>query len=79
MNTKFRKQKRDNRYNINLNDDESQLFEIVAKFTGVNTGTILRQLAVKQAIVTLIADDIAEEFNLEHLLKKGAQEHLSGS
>ncbi|WP_180060723.1 hypothetical protein [Acinetobacter sp. YH12135] len=75
----MRKQKRDNRYNINLTDDESQLFEVVSKLTGVNPGVILRQMAMKQAIATLIAEDIQEEFNLEEYLKKGASDHLSRS
>ncbi|WP_349929233.1 hypothetical protein ABJ384_05015 [Acinetobacter sp. A1-4-2] len=75
----LRKQKRDNRYNVNLTDDESQLFEIVAKLTGVTPGVILRQLLMKQALATLIAEDIQEEFNLEHYLRKGAADHLSRS
>ncbi|MCW1388152.1 hypothetical protein OLN67_15960 [Acinetobacter baumannii] len=75
----LRKQKRDNRYNVNLTDDESQLFEIVAKLTGVTPGVILRQLLMKQALATLIAEDIQEEFNLENYLKKGASDHLSRS
>lgn len=75
----LRKQKRDNRYNVNLTDDESQLFEIVAKLTGVTPGVILRQLLMKQALATLIAEDIQEEFSLEQYLRKGAADHLSRS
>lgn len=73
------KQKRDNRFNVNLTDDESQLFEIVAKLTGQKPGIIIRQLVMKQALATLIADDISDDFNLEQFLSKGAQDHLSRS
>ena len=73
------KQKRDNRYNVNLTDDESQLFEAVAKLTGVNPGVILRQMIMKQALATLIADDFQDDFNVETYLNKGALDHLSGN
>ncbi|MGR8034815.1 hypothetical protein [Acinetobacter baumannii] len=75
----IKKQKRDNRYNVNLTDDESQLFEIVSKLTGVNPGVILRQLVMKQALALLIAEDVQENFNLDRYLKKGASDHLSRS
>ena len=74
----LKKQKRDNRYNVNLTDDESQLFQIVSKITEINPGVILRQLVMKQALATLIAEDV-QDFNLEHYLKKGTEEHLSRS
>ncbi len=32
----LKKQKRDNRYNVNLTNDESDLFKIVSRLTGVN-------------------------------------------
>lgn len=75
----LRKQKRDNRYNINLTDSESDLFIAVSKLTGVNIGVILRQLVMKQALTTLIAEDVQEEFNLDQYLNKGASDHLSRS
>lgn len=73
------KQKRDNRYNVNLTDSEADLFIAVSKLTGVNVGVILRQLVMKQALATLIAEDIETDFNLESYLNKGAQDHLSRS
>lgn len=76
---KFNKQKRDNRYNLNLTDDESQLFEAVSKLTGISPGIILRQMVMKQAIITLIAEDIEQDFNLEEWIIKGAESHLSRS
>lgn len=76
---KFNKQKRDNRYNLNLTDDESQLFEAVSKLTGISPGIILRQMVMKQAIITLIAEDIEQDFNLEEWITKGAESHLSRS
>ena len=76
---KFHKQKRDNRYNLNLTDDESQLFEAVSKLTGISPGIILRQMVMKQAIITLIAEDIEQDFNLEEWITKGAESHLSRS
>ena len=75
----MRKQKRINRYNINLIDSESDLFIAVSNLTGVNIGVILRQLALKQALATLIAEDVQEEFNLDNYLNKGASDHLSRS
>ena len=72
------KQKRDNRFNVNLTDDESQLFVAVSKLTGLPPGVILRQLVMKQALATLIAEDI-DYFNLDEFLSKGAQGHLSRS
>ena len=76
---KFNKQKRDNRYNLNLTDDESQLFEAVSKLTGISPGIILRQMVMKQAIITLIDEDIEQDFNLEEWITKGAESHLSRS
>ncbi|HDU8426879.1 TPA: hypothetical protein RG034_002264 [Acinetobacter baumannii] len=72
-------QKRDNRYNVNLTDDESDLFKVVSRLTGVNPGVILRQLIMKQALALLIAEDIQDNFSLENYLNKGASDHLSRS
>ncbi|EHU1559117.1 hypothetical protein QDT04_16225 [Acinetobacter baumannii] len=73
------KQKRDNRYNVNLTDDESELFKVVSRLTGVNPGVIMRQLVMKQALALLIAEDIQDNFSLETYLNKGASDHLSRS
>ncbi|BFM73343.1 hypothetical protein ACWY7A_001463 [Acinetobacter baumannii] len=73
------KQKRDNRYNVNLTNDESDLFKIVSRLTGVNPGVIMRQLVMKQALALLIAEDIQDNFSLDSYLKKGASDHLSRS
>ncbi|OTU28887.1 hypothetical protein CAT59_06700 [Acinetobacter pittii] len=73
------KQKRDNRYNVNLTDDESDLFKVVSRLTGVNPGVIMRQLVMKQALALLIAEDIQDNFSLETYLNKGASDHLSRS
>lgn len=70
-------QKRDNRYNVNLTDDESDLFKVVSRLTGVNPGVIMRQLVMKQALALLIAEDIQDNFSLENYLNKGASDHLS--
>lgn len=72
-------QKRDNRYNLNLTDDESDLFKVVSRLTGVNPGVILRQLVMKQALALLIAEDIQDNFSLDNYLNKGASDHLSRS
>ena len=79
FNNHLKKQKRDNRYNVNLTDSEADLFIAVSDLTGIQIGTILRQLIMKQALATLIADDLEEDFNLENYLKKGALDHLSRS
>ncbi|ASO72520.1 hypothetical protein N0P26_001257 [Acinetobacter baumannii] len=75
----LKKQKRDNRYNVNLTNDESDLFKIVSRLTGVNPGVIMRQLVMKQALALLIAEDIQDNFSLDSYLKKGASDHLSRS
>ncbi len=72
----LKKQKRDNRYNVNLTNDESDLFKIVSRLTGVNPGVIMRQLVMKQALALLIAEDIQDNFSLDSYLKKGASDHL---
>ncbi|WP_406874833.1 hypothetical protein [Acinetobacter baumannii] len=75
----LKKQKRDNRYNVNLTNDESDLFKIVSRLTGVNPGVIMRQLVMKQALALLIAEDIQDNFSLDSYLKKGASDHFSRS
>lgn len=75
----LKKQQRDNRYNVNLTNDESDLFKIVSRLTGVNPGVIMRQLVMKQALALLIAEDIQDNFSLDSYLKKGASDHLSRS
>lgn len=75
----IKKQKRINRYNVNLTETEAELFIAASKLTGVNIGVILRQLVLKQALATLIAEDTEIEFNLEDFLKKGASDHLTRS
>ena len=74
----IRKQKRDNRLNINLTDDEAEMFNLISKMTGESKGVILRNIAVKHALTILTADN-TQEFSLEKLLNKGTSEHLQGS
>ena len=75
----LRKQKRDNRYNINLTDSEADLFIAASKLSGVNIGVLLRQGALKHALTIRIAEDEEDEFKLEQYLNKGASDHLSRS
>ncbi len=75
----LKKQKRDNRFNVNLTDSEADLFIAVSNLTGVNVGVILRQLVMKQALAALIAEDMQDEFKLDQYLNKGASDHLSRS
>lgn len=70
--------KRQNRYTINLNQDESMLIELAAKAAGVHPSIIVRQLAMSKAIETLISEDTFAEFNLSDLINKGALSQLSG-
>ncbi|PZK58909.1 hypothetical protein C7Q29_15695 [Staphylococcus aureus] len=72
------KQKREHRYNVNLNDDEEELFGLINRMTGEHTGVIIRKLALKQALEVLSGDD-SVDFSLENLLSKGTLEHLQGS
>ncbi|PPZ93779.1 hypothetical protein C5B41_13750 [Acinetobacter ursingii] len=73
------RQKRNHRYNVNLTDDESKLFEHISKMTGEKVGIILRQAIMKQTFETLFSNDVLAEFNLEEMLNKGAEDHLSRS
>lgn len=75
----FPRIKRQNRYTVNLNDDESQLIELAAKASGVNPSVIVRQLAMSKAIETLVSEDTFAEFNLVDFINKGAETQLSGS
>lgn len=72
------KQKREHRYNVNLNDDEAKLFELLNRMTGEHTGVIIRNLALKQALALLTSDD-SVDFSLDNILNKGTLEHLQGS
>lgn len=76
MSVRIRKQKRDNRFNINLTDDEAQIFEAASNITGINAGVIMRQMLLKQALAILLADDIEPDFSLDNFLNKGATAHL---
>lgn len=72
----IRKQKREHRFNINLTDDEAEMFNLISKMTGEKKGVILRNMAVMQALTILTAE---EQYTLHALLEKGAQEHLQRS
>ncbi|MDM1022097.1 hypothetical protein QSV37_17635 [Acinetobacter sp. VNK23] len=72
----IRKQKREHRFNINLNDDEAEMFNLISKMTGEKKGVILRNMAVMQALTILTTE---EQYTLQSLLEKGAQKHLQRS
>lgn len=73
----IRKQKREHRFNINLNEDEAEMFNLISKMTGEPKGVILRNMAIKQALTTLLSDE--DKYSLETILAKGAQQHLQRS
>ncbi|WP_180644478.1 hypothetical protein [Acinetobacter bereziniae] len=75
---RFKKQLRDNRFSINLNNDETNLLTAASNLTGVEISVLMRQMILKQALKTLI-EDPEDDFNLQKLLSEGAQEQLSRS
>ncbi|KAA8734889.1 hypothetical protein F4V57_03785 [Acinetobacter qingfengensis] len=75
---RIKKQLRDNRFSINLTNDETDLLTAASNLTGVEVGVLIRQMVMKQAITTLI-DDPEEDFKLRKYLSEGAQEQLSRS
>lgn len=76
---RIKRQLRDNRFSINLTNDETDLLTAISNLTGVEIGVLLRQMVVKQAIETLTDDDAEDDFNLNQFISEGAQGQLSGS
>lgn len=66
--------KRTNRKNVNLTNDELDLFTVLSKMTGVPVGILLRQMAMKQAF-ELINDESVEQYQSESH-QKGVLDHL---
>ena len=52
--------KRSNRKNVNLTNDELDLFTLISKMTGVPVGSLVRQMAMKQAFELINDEPIAE-------------------
>lgn len=75
---KIKKQLRDNRFSINLTNDETDLLTAASNLTGVEINVLIRQMVMKQAIHTLV-DDPEDDFNLQRFISEGAQEQLSRS
>ncbi|MFC2996346.1 hypothetical protein ACFODO_13915 [Acinetobacter sichuanensis] len=75
---RIKRQLRDNRFSINLTNDETDLLTAISNLTGVEIGVLLRQMVMKQAIETL-TDDSEDDFNLNQFISEGAQGQLSGS
>ncbi|BCZ13172.1 hypothetical protein [Acinetobacter baumannii] len=75
---KIKKQLRDNRFSINLTNDETDLLTAASNLTGVEISVLIRQMVMKQAIHTLV-DDPEDDFNLQRFISEGAQEQLSRS
>ncbi|RLL33760.1 hypothetical protein D9K79_08060 [Acinetobacter cumulans] len=66
--------KRTNRKNVNLTNDELDLFTVLSKMTGIPVGILLRQMAMKQAF-ELVNDESVEQYQNEGF-KKGVLDHL---
>lgn len=75
---RIKKQLRDNRFSINLTNDETDLLTAASNLLGIEISVLIRQMAMKQAIYTLV-DDPEDDFNLQNFLSEGAQTQLSGS
>ena len=52
--------KRSNRKNVNLTNDELDLFTLISKMTGVPVGSLVRQMAMKEAFELINDEPIAE-------------------
>lgn len=66
--------KRTNRKNVNLTNDELDLFTVLSKMTGVPVGSLLRQMAMKQAF-ELLNEESGEQYQSE-VHEKGVLDHL---
>ena len=66
--------KRTNRKNVNLTNDELDLFTVLSKMTGVPVGILLRQMAMKQAF-ELVNEESVEQYQSEGF-SKGVLDHL---
>ena len=75
---RIKKQPRDNRFSINLTNDETSLLTAASNLSGIEISVLIRQMAMKQAIHTLV-DDSDDDFNLYKILSEGAEKQLSGS
>lgn len=75
---RIKKQLRDNRFSINLTNDETDLLTAASNLLGIEISVLIRQMAMKQAIYTLV-DDPEDDFNLHQLLSEGAHAQLSRS
>ncbi|MHA3059516.1 hypothetical protein ACX1N5_00815 [Acinetobacter sp. ANC 4636] len=75
---RIKKQLRDNRFSINLTNDETDLLTAASNLLGIEISVLIRQMAMKQAIYTLV-DDPEDDFNLHTFLSEGAHEQLSRS
>ena len=75
---RIKKQLRDNRFSINLTNDETSLLTAASNLSGIEISVLIRQMAMKQAIHTLV-DDSDDDFNLYKILSEGAEKQLSRS
>ncbi len=66
--------KRTNRKNVNLTNDELDLFTVLSKMTGIPVGILLRQMAMKQAF-ELVNEESVEQYQSEGF-PKGVLDHL---
>ncbi len=66
--------KRTNRKNVNLTNDELDLFTVLSKMTGIPVGILLRQMAMKQAF-ELVNEESVEQYQSEGF-SKGVLDHL---
>ena len=60
--------KRTNRKNVNLTNDELDLFTVLSKMTGIPVGILLRQMAMKQAF-ELVNEESVEQYQSEGFSK----------
>ena len=75
---RIKKQPRDNRFSINLTNDETSLLTAASNLSGIEISVLIRQMAMKQAIHTLV-DDSDDDFNLYKILSEGAKNSFLGA
>ncbi|KQE92135.1 hypothetical protein [Acinetobacter lactucae] len=68
-----KKQPRDNRRNVNLNNAEHMLFEAMSRITKTPIAIIIREFALRHAIYLLMDND---KSILDQFVNTGALEHL---
>lgn len=71
----YRREKRNNRFNVNLTDTESEFFGLVSRMTGIPRAVVIREMAMKGALKFLSdnqysTDTPSNKDVYQHLLRR---------